>query len=136
MPDTKIFETTNFSHDVLSQRLRELAFLNPGVKIDFVDERSDKSHEFHYAGGIVDFIKHLNKSRITLHPDPIHVSGQREEAFVEVALQYNDTYSENTFAFANSINTTDGGTHLTGFRGALTRCINKIAHVRVYRAQL
>ena len=126
-PDTEIFETTNFSHDVLSQRLRELAFLNPGVKIDFVDERSDKSHEFHYAGGIVDFIKHLNKSRATLHPDPIHVSGQRDEALVDVALQYNDTYAENIFAFANSINTTEGGTHLSGFRSALTRCINTYA---------
>ncbi|HET6373384.1 MAG TPA: DNA topoisomerase (ATP-hydrolyzing) subunit B [Candidatus Polarisedimenticolia bacterium] len=126
-PDLEIFETTNFSYDVLSQRLRELAFLNPGVRIDFKDERTDKSHEFHYAGGIVDFIKHLNRSRVTLHPEPIHVSGERDTVFIDVALQYNDTYAESVFAFANSINTVEGGTHLSGFRAALTRCINGYA---------
>jgi DNA gyrase subunit B len=126
-PDTTIFETTDFSHDVLSQRLRELAFLNPGVKIDFADERSGKTHEFHYAGGIVDFIKHLNHNKSVLHPDPINVSAQKDSAFVDVALQYNDTYAESVFAFANSINTIEGGTHLSGFRAALTRCINAYA---------
>ena len=104
-PDSEIFETTNFSHDVLSQRLRELAFLNPGVTIDFSDERSGKSHKFHYAGGIVDFIKHLNNNRTTLHPEPIHVSGEKDGTIASVALQYNDTYAETVFAFANSINT-------------------------------
>ena len=126
-PDTTIFETTNFSHDTLSQRLRELAFLNPGVKIDLTDERTGKSHTFQYPGGIVDFIKHLNHNKTTLHPDPINVSGQKETAFVDVALQYNDTYSESVFAFCNSINTIEGGTHLSGFRAALTRCINGYA---------
>src|SRR5262245_49673613 len=126
-PDTQIFETTNFSHDTLAQRLRELAFLNPGLRIDLNDERSGKSHTYHYAGGIVDFIKHLNHSRTTLHPDPIHVSGEKDSSFIDVALQYNDTYAESAVAFANSINTVEGGTHLTGFRASLTRCINGYA---------
>ena len=123
-PDSTIFESTNFSHDVLSQRLRELAFLNPGVRIDLTDERSGKTHSFHYEGGIVDFIRHINKSRTTLHPEPIHVHGERDGALIEVALQYNDTYAESIYAFANSINTVEGGTHMSGFRAALTRCIN------------
>jgi len=126
-PDPEIFETTNFSHDVLSQRLRELAFLNPGVRIDFTDERTGKSHNFHYVGGIVDFIRHLNHSRSTLHPEPINVSGHKDSTHIDVALQYNDTYAENVFAFANSVNTVEGGTHLSGFRAALTRCINAYA---------
>ena len=126
-PDQEIFETTNFSHDILTQRLRELAFLNPGLRIDFADERTSKNHSFHYAGGIVDFVGHLNKSRTTLHPDPIHVRGERDGVLVDVALQYNDTYAESVYAFANSINTIEGGTHLSGFRGALTRCINTYA---------
>ena len=126
-PDAEIFETTAFVHDVLSQRLRELAFLNPGVRIDFTDERTGKTHTYHYAGGIVDFIKHLNNNKTTLHPDPIHVSGEKDNTLADVALQYNDTYAENVFAFANSINTVEGGTHLSGFRAALTRCINSYA---------
>jgi len=126
-PDSQVFETTNFSYDVLSQRLRELAFLNPGVKIEINDERSGKSHTFHYAGGIVDFIKHLNQSRNTLHPEPIHVFGEKDGVLIDVALQYNDTYAENVYAFANSINTIEGGTHLSGFRAAITRSINSYA---------
>ncbi|HKY31516.1 MAG TPA: DNA topoisomerase (ATP-hydrolyzing) subunit B [Candidatus Polarisedimenticolia bacterium] len=126
-PDTEIFETTSFSYDVLSQRLRELAFLNPGVRIDINDERTGKSHTFHYAGGIVDFIKHLNHSKTTLHPDPIQVAGDKDSLRIDVAMQYNDTYAESVFAFANSINTVEGGTHLSGFRAALTRCINAYA---------
>jgi len=126
-PDSQIFETTVFSHDILSQRLRELAFLNPGVKIELTDERSGKEHAFHYEGGISDFIRHINRSRAVLHPDPIHVKAEREDGLAEVALQYNDTYAENVYAFANSINTVEGGTHLTGFRAALTRCINSYA---------
>ncbi len=126
-PDREIFESTNLSHDVLSQRFRELAFLNPGLEINFIDERTEKSHTFHYVGGIVDFIKYLNKSRTTLHPEPIHVSGERDGVQIEVALQYNDSYAESVFAFANSINTIEGGTHLSGFRAALTRCINGYA---------
>ncbi len=126
-PDPEIFETITFSHDTLAQRLRELAFLNPGLRIELNDERTGKAHTYYYVGGIVDFIKHLNQSRGTLHPDPIYVTGDKDGSRMEVALQYNDTYAETIFAFANSINTIEGGTHLSGFRAALTRCINSYA---------
>jgi len=126
-PDPSIFETTVFSADILAQRLRELAFLNPGLKIDFRDERKDHTSTFHYADGVRDFIRHLNRARSVLHPDPIYVRGERDGVEIEVALQYNDTYSESVFSFANSVNTVEGGTHLTGFRSALTRTINAYA---------
>ena len=123
---------TTFNYDTLAQRLRELAFLNKGLKITLTDERVDpvKVHEFLYSGGIEEFIKHLNRGKSVLHEKPIHFEGERElpnEAgtlVMEVALQYNDGYSENIFSFANNINTVDGGTHLSGFRSALTRTIN------------
>lgn len=123
-PNAEIFEDTEFSFDILSNRLRELAFLNPGVKITLADERHDKKSEFFYKGGIVSFVEYLNRSKRALHKDPIYVSGSREDCFVEVALQYNDSYAENIFSFANSINTTEGGTHMIGFRSALTRVFN------------
>jgi DNA gyrase subunit B len=135
-PDPRIFDTTEFSFDTLSQRLRELSFLNAGVRVDLVDERSGKSHNFHYDGGIVSFVEYLNRSRTPLHP-PIRVSGSRSypqstgDGFVdvnvdiEVALQYNDGYNEAVFSFANNVNTAEGGTHLTGFRNALTRAVNR-----------
>jgi DNA gyrase subunit B len=126
-PNEEIFEETEYSFDILSNRLRELAFLNPGVKITLTDERTDKKSEFFYKGGIVSFVEYLNRSKKVLHKDPIYVSGAREDCFVEVALQYNDTYAENTFSFANSINTTEGGTHMIGFRSALTRVFNNYA---------
>jgi len=126
-PDATIFETTTFSADILSQRLRELAFLNPGLKIDFKDERKEQSTTFHYADGVRDFIRHLNRTRTVLHPEPIYIRGGKEGVEIEVALQYNDTYTENVFSFANSVNTVEGGTHLTGFRSALTRTINGYA---------
>ncbi|MBA4396244.1 MAG: DNA topoisomerase (ATP-hydrolyzing) subunit B [Syntrophus sp. (in: bacteria)] len=126
-PNEEIFEDTEFSFDILSNRLRELAFLNPGVKITLTDERTDKKSEFFYKGGIVSFVEYLNRSKKVLHKDPIYVNGAREDCFVEVALQYNDTYAENTFSFANSINTTEGGTHMIGFRSALTRVFNNYA---------
>jgi DNA gyrase subunit B len=130
-PDTTIMDASVFNFDTLAQRLRELAFLNKGLKISLTDEREDpvKSHEFQYVGGIAEFIKHLNRGKNVLHDKPIHFEAQREVATglltVEVALQYNDSYSENVFSFANNINTVDGGTHLTGFRSALTRTINQ-----------
>jgi DNA gyrase subunit B len=131
-PDTTIMDASVFNFDTLAQRLRELAFLNKGLKITLTDEREDpvKAHEFHYAGGIAEFIKHLNRGKSVLHDKPIHFEADRElpnggTLNVEVALQYNDSYSENVFAFANNINTVDGGTHLTGFRSALTRTINQ-----------
>ncbi|MCL6543672.1 MAG: DNA topoisomerase (ATP-hydrolyzing) subunit B [Bryobacteraceae bacterium] len=130
-PDPTIFDTTEFNYDTLAQRLRELAFLNRGLKITLTDERTDppRSHEFHYSGGIAEFIRHLNRGKTVLHERPIYFEGQRElpgggTLTMEVALQYNDGYTENVFSFANNINTVDGGSHLSGFRSALTRTIN------------
>ncbi|HOK46127.1 MAG TPA: DNA topoisomerase (ATP-hydrolyzing) subunit B, partial [Bryobacteraceae bacterium] len=130
-PDPTIMEVTEFSFETLSQRLRELAFLNKGLRITLTDERVDppKSHEFYYSGGIAEFIKHLNRGKTVLHDKPIYFEGTRELQnggllSIEVALQYNDGYSESVFSFANNINTVDGGTHLSGFRSALTRTIN------------
>ncbi len=130
-PDGTIMDATEFNYDTLSTRLRELAFLNKGLTITLTDERVDpvKQHEFHYSGGIAEFIKHLNKGKAVLHEKPIYIEGERElpnggMLTMEVALQYNDGYSESVFSFANNINTVDGGTHLSGFRSALTRTIN------------
>jgi DNA gyrase subunit B len=127
LPDDEIFEDTEFSFDVIANRLRELAFLNSGVKIILTDERTDKQNEFFYKGGIVSFVEYINRNKKVLHKDPIFVTGAKEDCSVEVALQYNETYLENIFAFANSINTTEGGTHLIGFRSALTRVFNTYA---------
>ncbi|PYU25379.1 MAG: DNA topoisomerase (ATP-hydrolyzing) subunit B [Acidobacteria bacterium] len=126
-PDSSIFEKIDFSYDILAQRLRELAFLNKGLKITLQDERSDKTTEFRFTGGIVEFVKHLNRGKQTLHDSPIYIEGKRDNVEVEIALQYNDSYAENVFSFANTINTVDGGTHLSGFRSALTRSINNFA---------
>jgi DNA gyrase subunit B len=130
-PDTTIMEASVFNYDTLAQRLRELAFLNKGLKIILTDERTDpeKVTTFEYQGGISEFIKHLNRGKSVLHEKPIHFEADREmpekgTITMEVALQYNDGYSENVFSFANNINTVDGGTHLSGFRSALTRTIN------------
>src|SRR6266516_991617 len=119
-PDTKIFEETNFSFDTLSNRLRELAFLNKGLKIVIEDERDERTHTFIYKGGIIEFIKHLNQNKTPVHPKVLFFEGKKDNIEVEVALQYNDGYQENVFSFANNINTREGGTHLTGFRAALT----------------
>jgi DNA gyrase subunit B len=126
-PDSEIFETTSFSFDVLSQRLRELAFLNKGLSISIEDERSEKRHDFFYKGGITSFIEYLNKNKDCLHPKPIYIQGVKNGIDVEIAFQYNDGYSENLFSFANNINTHEGGTHLIGFKTALTRTINQYA---------
>jgi DNA gyrase subunit B len=126
-PDPEIFTATVYSYDLLAQRLRELAFLNKGLKITLADERSDKSAEFRFTGGITEFIKHLNRGKQVLHDSPIYLEGKRDQVEMEIALQYNDSYTENIFAFANTINTVDGGTHLSGFRSALTRTINYFA---------
>ncbi|MFH1262439.1 MAG: DNA topoisomerase (ATP-hydrolyzing) subunit B [Pseudomonadota bacterium] len=125
-PDHTIFETMEFSFDTLSQRLRELSFLNSGVAISIEDKRSGKKHDFAYEGGIVAFVKHLNKAKEPLH-DPIFLTGKRGDIIAEVALQYNDGYSENGFSFVNNVNTIEGGTHLVGFRSALTRTLNTYA---------
>lgn len=128
MPDEEIFETTEFSFDILSQRLRELSFLNAGVRIKISDERVDnKSHEFHYEGGINSFVEYLNRAKTALHPKPIFVKGERNGVDIEISMQYNDSYDEKIFSFANNINTHEGGTHLVGFKAALTRTMNAYA---------
>jgi DNA gyrase subunit B len=126
-PDDEIFEETEFSYDILANRLRELAFLNSGISITLLDERVDRSSDFFYEGGIVSFVEYLDRNKKVLVKNPIYISGTRDDCNVEVALQYNDTYTENIFSFANSINTTEGGSHLIGFRSALTRVINNYA---------
>ncbi|MFH1911964.1 MAG: DNA topoisomerase (ATP-hydrolyzing) subunit B [Pseudomonadota bacterium] len=126
-PDDMIFEDLDFSYDTVSNRLRELAFLNSGVKITLIDERIDRQSEYFYKGGIVSFVEYINRNKKVLHKNPIFITGSKEDCLVEVALQYNDTYAENVFSFANSINTTEGGTHLIGFRSALTRAFNNYA---------
>ncbi len=128
VPDDEIFtETVEFSYDVLAKRFREMAFLNKGVKILFKDERSDegKKETFHYEGGIKSFVEHINKSKTPIHKDVIYMEELRGGTMVEVAMQYTDAYSENILTFANNINTEEGGTHLSGFRSALTRSINE-----------
>jgi DNA gyrase subunit B len=126
-PDTEIFEETSFSFDTLAQRLRELAFLNGGIVITLDDERDGKSHKFHYEGGIVSFVTHLNKSKAAVNEKPIYMRGERDSIDTELALQWNDGYAETIYSFANNINTHEGGTHLSGFRSALTRTINYYA---------
>jgi DNA gyrase subunit B len=127
-PDGQIFETTIFSFDTLSQRLRELSFLNRGILITLDDERDEnKKHRFQYEGGIASFVEHLNRNKEVLYPAPIFIEGTREGVSAEIALQWNDGYAENIYSFANNINTHDGGTHLSGFKGALTRTLNAYA---------
>src|SRR5438552_1561258 len=131
LPDRSIFTVVEYNFDTLAQRLRELAFLNKGLLITLTDERTTdaktgeaKSAEFKYNGGIAEFIKHLNRGKTVLHEKPIYMEAERDGVAMEIALQYNDAYSESVFCFANNINTVDGGTHLSGFRTSLTRTIN------------
>jgi len=126
-PDPEIFEVLDFSYDLLAQRLRELAFLNKGLKITLLDERTEKKNVFHYSGGIVSFVEHLNKNKTPLHHKSVYVSGEKEDIIVEIALQYNDGYAETVYTYANNINTKEGGTHLIGFKSALTRTVNSYA---------
>ena len=126
-PDSEIFEVLDFSYDILSQRLRELAFLNRGLKITLSDERTEKKQVFLYSGGIVSFVEHLNKNKTPIHLKPVYISGEKEDVIVEIALQYNDGYTETIYTFANNINTKEGGTHLIGFKSALTRTVNTYA---------
>jgi len=133
LPDKSIFTATEFNYDTLAQRLREMAFLNKGLEITLTDERTAdaktgnaRHSEFKYAGGIAEFVKHLNRGKTVLHDKPIMMEATRDKVEIEIALQYNDSYSETVFSFANNINTVDGGSHLSGFRTALTRTINAI----------
>jgi DNA gyrase subunit B len=125
-PDSQIFSATEFNYDILARRLRELAFLNKGVCINLEDERTDQKDNFAYEGGIVSFVEYLNKRHTGLHP-PVFIEGTRNDVQIEVAIQYNDTYKETLFSFANNINTVEGGFHLIGFKAALTRTINNYA---------
>ena len=127
MPDSEIFSTLAYSFETLSLRFRELAFLNKGVSLSFVDERSGKRHDFKYSGGIVSFVSFLNENREVLHKNPIYIEDRSDPYEVEIAIQYNDSYTELIFCFANNINTVDGGTHLIGFKTALTRTLNSYA---------
>jgi DNA gyrase subunit B len=127
-PDAEIFtETTEFSFDILQSRLRELAFLNAGLRIVLTDERIDKTQTFEYAGGVASFVEYLNKNKDVLHEKPIYVSGQKDGITVEIAMQYNDGYNSTLYSFANNINTHEGGTHEAGFKSALTRVMNDYA---------
>ncbi|RLF28682.1 MAG: DNA topoisomerase (ATP-hydrolyzing) subunit B [Thermoplasmata archaeon] len=124
LPDPEIFETTKFEYETIATRLKELAFLNAGLKIEIVDKRSGKQEVFKYDGGLCEFVKYINRNKKPLHPTPIYFQAEREDTQVEIAIQYTDGYTENIFTFANNINTHEGGTHLYGFKGALTRVIN------------
>ena len=128
-PDTTIFDTDFYSFEKLSERLREKAFLNKGIRIFIKDEREEeeKSHEFYYKGGISEFVKHLNKNKSPVHDEPLYFELINDDLSIDVAMQYNDSYDEKVFSFANNINTVDGGTHLSGFRSAITRTINSYA---------
>lgn len=123
-PDPDIFEDVKYSFDTLASRLRELAFLNPGARVNLQDERDDKQHTFHYEGGIVEFVKFMNAHKNPLHAEPVSLNKERDGILVEVAVQYNDSYNEQIYSFVNNINTKDGGTHLSGFRSAITRVMN------------
>lgn len=127
-PDGEIFETLDFNFETIKNRLRELAFLNKGITIEAVDHRTDKSETLHYEGGIVEFVKQLNLNKDTIFPEPIYVDKQLKEGEVELAFQYNDSYSEVVHAYANNINTEEGGTHLDGFRAALVKVVNDYGH--------
>ncbi|HVP75482.1 MAG TPA: DNA gyrase subunit B, partial [Gaiellaceae bacterium] len=128
LPDDEIFDETEFDYSVLAERLRETAFLTRGLKIEIADERAaGQSDTFHYEGGIVDFVKHLNENKDALHRKTVYFDGETKDGYVEVAMQWNSSYQESVFSFANNINTHEGGSHLSGFRSALTRTLNAYA---------
>ena len=126
-PDPEIFESTEFDYERICRRLRELAFLNKGVSIEIEDKRTGKKDRFKYEGGIIEFVKYLNQTREVFFPEPIYIEGEKDRIYVEVAIQYNQSFIQDIFAFVNDINTEEGGTHLSGFKAALTRAINDYA---------
>ncbi len=126
-PDSEIFDDLTYDFEILAQRLRELAFLNKGINITLIDKRYDKEQNYHYEGGIKSFVEYLNRNKQVLHEEPIYIEGLKDDVMVEVSLQYNDGYNENIFTFANNIDTIEGGTHLVGFKTALTRVFNDYA---------
>ncbi|MEW6262476.1 MAG: DNA topoisomerase (ATP-hydrolyzing) subunit B [Thermodesulfobacteriota bacterium] len=123
-PDADIFESTEFSYEILAKRMRELAFLNRGLRITIKDERDDQNKEFYYKGGIVEFVEYLNRQKNPIHPKPIYLEGEKDSVQAEIAFQYNESYNEQIISFANNIATTEGGTHLSGFKAAVTRAVN------------
>jgi DNA gyrase subunit B len=123
-PDPEIFETVDIRYEIIETRLKEQAFLNAGLEIEIIDKRSDKKQVYKYDGGIREFVQHINRNKSPLHPNPIYLKAEKEDVEVEIAIQYTDGYTENIFTFANNINTHEGGTHLSGFKGALTRVFN------------
>jgi len=127
LPDSEIFNNIDFSFELISQRLRELAFLNRGLKIVIEDEKTEKKKEYCYKGGIISFVEYLNKGRNVIHKKPFYMEAEKEDVSLEVAIQYNETYGETIFSFANNINTKEGGFHVVGFKSALTRTINTYA---------
>ncbi len=127
LPDSTIFDTIDFNYTILKHRMRELAFLNKGIKITLEDKRNNIKDEFHYEGGIKQFVEYLNSKKDALHNDIVYIEGKKEKVIVELSMQYTDSYSENIFSFVNNINTIEGGTHLVGFKTALTRVINDYA---------
>ncbi|MCK4863195.1 MAG: DNA topoisomerase (ATP-hydrolyzing) subunit B [Dehalococcoidales bacterium] len=127
LPDKEIFSEISYDYDTVSERLREMAYLNKGVEITIIDEESDQERTFYFEGGITGFVRHLHRNRLVRHPTPVYISKSVNSTQIEVALQYNDGFSESAFSFANCVNTVDGGTHLTGFRSALTRVLNDYA---------
>ena len=137
-PDRSIFDTTDFSFDVLSNRLRELAFLNKGIRISICDERipSPRVHEFRFEGGLKEFVTFLNKKKTSIHREPIHFEARRDQVELELALEYNDGYNENMFSYVNNINTREGGTHLIGFKSALTRTLNEFLKKSKYARKI
>ena len=126
-PDTEIFETTEFQYDILQARMRELAFLNPSIKITLNDERTGMSAEYHFMGGLAAFVEYLNDNKELINEKPIYISGEKDQIQIEIAFQYNTGYSEKLLSYVNNIRTKDGGTHVAGFRLALTKCINRYA---------
>jgi len=126
-PDPLIFPTIEFNFDTLSKRLREMAFLNRGLKLSIEDKQSGRSHDFHYPGGIASFVEHLGSTKTAIHPKVVYIEGERDGTMMEVSMQWNEGYNETIYTFANSINTNEGGTHLSGFKSALTRTINNYA---------
>ena len=127
IPDKEIFTVTKYSYDTLRHRLRELAFLNQGITINLLDERTNTKQSYHYEGGIRSFVQHLNRKKEVINETPIYFNGTKDDTVVEIALQYNDSYQENIYSFVNNINTEEGGTHLAGFKSALTRAANDFA---------
>ena len=127
LPDSEIFETTEFNFDSIKTRLRELAFLNKGITITAIDHRNEKQEVMHYEGGILEFVKNLNKNKENIFAEPVYIDKELKEGEVEIAFQYNDSYTENVYAYANNINTEEGGTHVVGFRNAITKVVNEYA---------